>query len=147
VAAIVGALITGFGAAALKHKWDSEADQTRWLRERGSRDREQRLDAFAGYLAARPDLNAAKSLANRSVDPAAIVSTARLAASKLLVLLSEGDQRDVVEKDLQKMVAWVTAWASPSFTARTDVPSADPILDLARKLVAEPDERTRLSKG
>jgi hypothetical protein len=123
VAAIVGALITGFGAAALKHKWDSEADQTRWLRERGSRDREQRLDAFAGYLAA------------------------RLAASKLLVLLSEGDQRDVVEKDLQKMVAWVTAWASPSFTARTDVPSADPILDLARKLVAEPDERTRLSKG
>jgi hypothetical protein len=142
VAAILAALITGFGAAALKHKWDSEADETRWRREHTARERVQRLDAFAQYLAARPDLATAKSIAGRSADPAIVVSAARLAATRLLILLPNGDQRAVVEGDLQNMVDWVSSWAAPSTAGRKDVPSTQPILSLARELVVGPDERT-----
>ncbi len=142
VAAILGALITGFGAAALKHKWDSEADETRWRRERMARDRAQRLEALAQYLAARPDLAAAKSVSNKLVDPAAVVSPARLAAIRLMILLPDGDQHTVVEDDLQEMVKWITSWAAASSANKKDVPSPQPILKLARELAIEPNERT-----
>jgi hypothetical protein len=141
VAAILGALITGFGAAALKHKWDAAADDLRWQRERASRIRAQRLDAFAQYLAARPDLSAVRSLADRAGDPAVVVSAARLAAANLLILLSDADQRAVVERDLRTVENWVTSWSVPaSRTDRTDVPTAKDILDLARELVVEPEQ-------
>jgi hypothetical protein len=139
VAAIVGALITGFGAASLKHKWDSEADETAWRRDREARVRAQLLSAFAQYLAARPDLRAVRTLADKPDDAAGVVSAARLAAANLLILLPEPEQRAVVDDDLRTLEKWVASWLRPSSAVdRTDVPPAEPILDLARGLAVEP---------
>jgi len=141
VAAIVGALITGFGAAMLKHKWDVRADDKRWRRNRDSRVRAQRLDAFARYLSARPDLRAVRSLMTKAGDPTAVVSEIRLAAANLLIVLSDPGQRAIVERDLLTVEEWVASWLDASSKAdRTDVPSPQLILDLARALVVEPEE-------
>jgi hypothetical protein len=148
VAAVGGALITGFGAAGLKHKWDIEADDKRWRRNRDARVRAQRLDAFAQYLSARPDLRAVKSLLTRAGDPAAIVSGIRLATANLLIVLSEPEQRTIVERDLLTVEDWVASWLdAPANADRTDVPSAQPILDLARNLVVEPGPQARPVAG
>jgi hypothetical protein len=141
VAAIVGAVITGFWAAGLKHRWDVEADNKRWRRSRDSRVRAQRLDAFAQYLSARPDLRAVRSLMTRAEDPAAIISQIRLAAANLLIVLAEPGQRAIVERDRLTVEDWVASWLGASAEAgRTDVPSAELILDLARDLVVEPEQ-------
>ncbi len=146
VSAIIGALITGFGAAALKHNWDSEADDTRWRRERSARIRAQRLDAFAQYLSARPDVNAVRALADSSGDSTVVVSAIRLAAANLLILLSDAGQRAVVENDLRTVENWVASWSVPSSRSnRTGVPSAQPVLDLARDLVVEPDNDSKVT--
>ena len=143
IAAIVGALITGFGAASLKHRWDSQADETAWRRERDARVRTQLLSAFAQYLAARPDLRAVRSLADRPDDAAGVVSAARLAAANLLILLPEPRQRAVVEDDLRTLEKWVASWLGPSTSAgRTDVPPAESILGLARDLAVERAQET-----
>ena len=139
-ATIAGAIITGFGAASLKHRWDSRADDTRWQRERGARVRAQRLDAFARYLSARPDLNAVSSIESGEISPAAVLSATRLAAANLLILLSDGGQRAIVEDDLRMLERWLATWMAPSHSEPGDVPSADRILDLARELTIEPDE-------
>ncbi len=138
VAAIAGALITGFGAARLKHKWDVEADDRRWRQDSDSRNRSRRLDAFAHYLSARPDLRVARAFALRTADPSAVVSDIRLAAANLLILLPHPNQRDIVERDLQMVEGWIDLWLeSPAEARQRDVPTAQPILDLARDLVVE----------
>jgi hypothetical protein len=139
VAAILGALITGFGAASLKHRWDAEADNIRWQRERTARIRAQRLSAFAEYLTARPDLNAVQALADKTGDATVVVSAARLAAAKLLILLPDANQRATVENDLRAVESWVASWLVPSRAGRSDVPSSDLVLGLARQLATEPD--------
>jgi len=139
IAAIVGAVITGFWAAGLKHKWDTEADEKRWRQERAARDRAQRLDAFAAYLAARPDLEAVTAITNKEKSAAAVVSPAELAAARLLILLPDADQHVVVKNDLDQIIRWVAAWAAPSTEGRTGTPSLEPILGLARALVIEDD--------
>jgi hypothetical protein len=136
--AVVVALITGFGAAALKHKWDIAADEARWRQESSARLRAQRLDAFGRYLTARPDLNVVRSLADSPGDVTAVLSGIRLAAANLLILLPEAVQRTVVEDDLRTMESWVAAWLGSSpRSGRADIPSAESILDLARALVSE----------
>jgi hypothetical protein len=138
VVAVVVALITGFGAAALKHKWDVAADETRWRQESSARLRAQRLDAFGRYLTARPDLKVVRSLVDSPGDVTAVLSGIRLAAANLLILLPEAVQRTVVEDDLHTVENWVAAWLGPSQRGeRADIPSAEAILDLARALVSE----------
>lgn len=139
VAAIAGAIITGFGAASLRHKWDVEADERRWRRERDARVRAQRLEAFAAYLSARPNLNTVTAITAGSGDPAPVVSAARLAAANLMIFLPGEEQRDVVQADLQTVETWVGTWFTRSSTDLTDVPSGEKILDLARSLVVEPE--------
>jgi len=79
-ALIVGALITGFGAAPLKHRWDAGADETRWRRGSAARLRAQRLEAFGRYLTARPDLAVIRrSRTRRETPPASWPASARLA--------------------------------------------------------------------
>jgi hypothetical protein len=137
-ASIAGALITGFGAAALKHKWDAEADETRWRRDSAVRSRAQRLDAFGRYLTARPDLSAVQPLADSPGDAIDILTSVHLAGANLLILLPEEAQRAIVENDLRTVENWVAAWSVPSSRSdRTSAPSAKAILDLARALVAE----------
>src|ERR1700735_3594889 len=117
VAAILGAIITGFLAAGLKHKWDTEADEKRWRQERAARDRAQRLDAFAEYLDARPDLAAVTAIAKKEKKAAA--SPAQLAAARLLILLPDADQHAIVKDDLDQMMKWVAAWTAPSTEGHT----------------------------
>lgn len=140
VAAAILAAAIGFGAAGLKHKWDTEADEKRWRNERTARDRAQLLDAFAEYLVARPDVAAADAITRKTATPAAVASAVQLAATRLLILLPAADQRAIVDADLKQMVERVASWAAPSAESRKGVPSREPILDLARELVVERDE-------
>jgi hypothetical protein len=138
VAAIAGAVITGFGAASLKHRWDVRADDTRWRRDRESRVRAQRLAAFAEYLAVRPNLRAARELTTRPRDAAGMVSDVRLAAANLLIVLPDPDDRAAVLSDLKAVEDWLASWL-PGQTSEGsgDVPAPDPILSLARRLAVE----------
>jgi hypothetical protein len=49
MAAFITAILTGFGAAALKHRWDVRADNVRWERERQERRRDEPKAAFSEY--------------------------------------------------------------------------------------------------
>lgn len=62
IASIAGAIVTGFGAATLRHAWDVRADDKAWHRNRDARVRAQQLAAFGDYLAARPDLRAIRAI-------------------------------------------------------------------------------------
>jgi hypothetical protein len=142
-AAVLAALITGFGAARLQHKWDAEADEKKWQHDSNSRNRARRLDAFAQYLSARPDLRAAKALTTEPGRSTAVVSDVRLAAANLLILLPDPGQHAIVEQDLQTVEDWIDLWLKqPAKAIRTDVPSVQPILNLARQLVIEPSSET-----
>jgi hypothetical protein len=48
--AVVAAVLTGFGAATLKHRWDVRADDQRWARERAERRREELRRALLAYF-------------------------------------------------------------------------------------------------
>lgn len=136
-ASVVGALITGFGAASMKHRWDVKADEKRWRQDRAARLRAERLDAFGRYLTARPDRDAVRTLADSPAEAAGILTGVRLAGAQLLILLPDEEQRAVVENDLRTVENWVRAWSRPASRAdRTDVPSADAVLALARALAA-----------
>jgi hypothetical protein len=59
-------------------------------------------------------------------------------------VLSEPGQRAIVERDLLTVEDWVASWLdAPAKADRTDVPSAQPILDLARNLVVEPGQEAK----
>jgi len=49
---VVAAILTGFGAAALKRRWDEKAESRRWHRERSERRREELRLAFMQYFEA-----------------------------------------------------------------------------------------------
>lgn len=66
------AILTGFGAAALKHRWDVAADALRWDRERSERRRDELKSAFTGYLASRNSLDRALFFAARDRNLAAM---------------------------------------------------------------------------
>ncbi len=142
-AAVLASLITGFGAARLKHKWDVEADERNWRHDGDSRNRARRLDAFAQYLSARPDLRVARALTSEPGHSTAVISEIRLAAANLLILLPDPAQRTIVEQDLQAVEDWIDLWLKqPSKAIRTDVPSVQHVLELARDLVVEPKADT-----
>lgn len=140
LASIAGALITGFGAATLRHGWDVRADARSWNRGRDQRVRAQLLDAFSNYLAARPDLSAARAIASNPEDAVAILSKVQLAAASLLILLAEAGDRQVIEADVKALDRWVaTSFDEPSIADLKEVPTAAAILDLARRLAVEPE--------
>ena len=137
VASVVGALVTGFGAASFKHRWDLKTDEKRWQRESFERMRAQQTDAFARYLSARPDVSILPSLGD-TIHPATIIAAARLAAANLLIILPEQGQRDIIEADLRAVEGWLAKRINaPSRADLSAVPSAEPILALARSLVLE----------
>ncbi len=140
LAAILGALITGFGAATLRHRWDVRADERKWNRNRDQRIRAQFLEAFSQYLAARPDFRTIPTITANPEDAAAIVSQIQLAAASLLILLADAEHREVIETDLSALVHWITeSLNEPSKADWTDVPSTTAIIDLARRLAVEPE--------
>jgi hypothetical protein len=137
VASVVGALVTGFGAASFKHRWDVRTDERRWQRESFERMRVQRTDAFARYLSARPDISILPALGD-TIHPATTVAAARLAAANLLIMLPEQSQRDIIEADLHAVEGWLTKRLdAPSRADFSAVPSAAEILALARSLALE----------
>jgi hypothetical protein len=137
VASVVGALVTGFGAASFKHRWDVKTDEKRWQRESFERMRAQQTDAFARYLSARPDISILPSLGD-TIHPATIVAAARLAAANLLIILPEQGQRDIIEADLHAVEGWLAKRLNaPSRADISAVPSAEQILALARSLALE----------
>jgi hypothetical protein len=137
VASVVGALITGFGAASFKHRWDVKTDEKRWQRESFERMRAQQTDAFARYLSARPDVSILPSLSD-TVHAANVVAVARLAAANLLIILPEQGQRDIIEADLHAVEGWLAKRLNaPSRADFSAVPSAEQLLALARSLALE----------
>jgi hypothetical protein len=53
---VVAAVITGFLAAGLKHRWDVRDTALRWERERDERRRDELKMAFGDYLSARAEI-------------------------------------------------------------------------------------------
>ncbi len=49
-ATVLAAIITGFGAAVLKHKWDVEDDKQRWERERRERFVDVKRELYVRWL-------------------------------------------------------------------------------------------------
>jgi hypothetical protein len=49
---VVAAIVTGFFAAGLKHRWDTKAEDLRWAREREERRRDEVRVALAEFFAA-----------------------------------------------------------------------------------------------
>ena len=138
VAATVAALITGFGAAAIKHRWDVRTDERSWQRQRETRLRAQRLQAFADYLAARPDQTAAQGIV-QSRDATALIGALRRASMSLQILLPEPGQQQAVVRDREAVERWVgQLFSAPSVADRALAPPADEILSLARELAVEP---------
>jgi hypothetical protein len=155
IATVTAAIITGFLVAVFKHRWDSEADEKRWRKEREAdeqrwqKERKDgilalRLDAFAVYLTARPDESAVGSLFSHPEDYPAVIRPAQLAAAKLLILLSDPAQREVVNEDLARVVDFAQSWVS-SRANRKRLPDVEPVLGLARVLVAESGDFTPTS--
>jgi hypothetical protein len=139
LASIAGALITGFGAATLKHRWDIRAEARQWSRSRDQRIRAQLLEAFSGYLVARPDLQTIPAITANPEDATVVVSRIQLAAASLLILLAAAEDRDVIETDLARLEEWIAASLhEPSKANWKDGPPVAAILDLARRLAVEP---------
>jgi hypothetical protein len=62
---VLAAIITGFAAAVLKHRWDVKAEDTRWERERSERRRDELKAAFTRYLTCRSSMDRAVFVAAR----------------------------------------------------------------------------------
>ena len=139
VATVLVALITGFGAAALKHKWDVDAERARWTREAGARLRRELLDAFSAYLVARPSrATVGQRLRGTGrggvVDLESTLGALRLEAARLLILLDDQAHRRMVESDVAAVQDWLQQ-ISRNLAEPTRIPeltTPDSILELAR---------------
>lgn len=132
-AAVVAALITGFGAAALKRRWDVKDEQIRWLREREERTRKQRLDAFVDYLAARPTLAAVREVSQPSRVPR-LFNHLEIVGIRLQLLLEESAQQDVIRSDLRAVEKWLTDLAANIDDSNrwNEVPHPKAVIEIAR---------------
>ncbi len=113
-AKIVAALIVGFGAAILRHRWDAVDDTRRWARERNERRREVLVDALAAYVAARGaaedavSVIPARPLTQHDLDVAArSVYVVMREVHRLQALIGEPDF-SVVAEDVRRFNEW---WA------------------------------------
>jgi hypothetical protein len=136
---VVAAIITGLFAATLKHRWDTATDQLKWERETAARRRQGQLDAFSGYLAARPTwaelgplLRAAG--AGATPDRDAVAAPLRLHAIRLTILLADAGDCRVIEEDAKAVLDWL---AQADLRTPSAVPTPRAVIDLARRLIAD----------
>lgn len=142
IATVVAAIITGFGAAILKRRWDVDTESTRWLREANSRLRQERLDAFGIYLAARPNLAAVSSSLRSSlqeyVDLDGMFSLINLAGIRLLILLENEADAQVIEQDLEEIRAWMSriSRSISNLPEQEEINSPEDLIRMARRIAA-----------
>ena len=109
----LAAVITGFGAAALKHRWDVAGEDTRWARESLERRRQELLLSLAEYLRVRTQLHAAlgRYAQDGSADRTLVVDVLNeleLAAARARMLLAPGD-RQLLSQDVSDLHVWSSA--------------------------------------
>jgi hypothetical protein len=138
VAAVVAAIITGFVAAARKHKWDVQDNDLRWERERAERRRDELRTSFAVYLAARyrQDLFDAVS-DGAKVELRESLRAYATAFHELCVILSDED-RAVIYRDYERFLAWnknavIKQREGVKFDGKSPAPGE--VLDLAARLL------------
>lgn len=109
-ATVLAAIIGGFLAAALKHRWDVQDDERRWGRERAERRREELKQAFNDYLAARAETEGLLAIhsfgAGTPVDGGRTFFTLLRRMTQLKVLLPSDDV-PTLEKDVEEFGNWV----------------------------------------
>ncbi len=134
----VTALATGFGAAALKHRWDVQDDERRWERERAERRREELKSEFNDFLAARGTLVTLMTKPfpestpfDRAIE---ILGEATRAAFQLQVSIGEEDGA-VIESDLRAIQLWLKAMFARPVGQASDFPVAPK--DLAVRQLAK----------
>jgi hypothetical protein len=150
-ATIVAALIVGFGAAALKHRWDTRDEQRRWDRERELRRQEDLRDAFSRYSTVRFEIVNAYLLL--PIKPSAeelnrntlLISRFIQTSNQLRLFLDDPhdfavftDETSAVTTFFSDHVARVTevhSGADEPSTSRPDIPSDTAINELAHKLL------------
>lgn len=146
---VLAAIITGLVAATLKHRWDSESEQIRWAREIEGRERQARLDAFSGYLASRPTRADLARLLHDvrpggTPDLDAVANLLRLNQTRLLILLTNPEDRDIVEDDFRQIYAWLQQLEPRRLT---EAPTSQAVVELARRLSTGQPYAAGLSVG
>lgn len=141
IATLGAALITGFGAAAMKHRWDVGAERVRWVRESQSRAAERRLRAFSAYLAGRPSLATIQhrvfgARQGEVVDLDSVRRGFRLEAARLLILLNDPKHQAIVESDQSMVEDWILEVSQriDHLAGCAEVETPHSILELAREL-------------
>jgi hypothetical protein len=131
---VVAAIITGFAAAARKHKWDVQDNDLRWERERAERRRDELRTSFAVYLAARyrQDLFDAVSDGGK-VGLRESLRAYATAFHELCVILSDED-RAVIYRDFEQFLdAVIKQRQGVKFDGKSPAPGE--VLDLAARLL------------
>jgi hypothetical protein len=141
-AATLGAsIVSGFGAAALKHKWDIEDNERRWERERAERRREELKAGFSAYLTARSEMEQTMFLtqvgesSNERVS--AIVSRFPKSFSQLRTLV-DAESAMEIQLDAGAVSKWAEAMMVRSKKRMGEVPeltSDEPVRQLAHRLI------------
>lgn len=125
------ALVVGFGAASLKHKWDVQDDKRRWERERAERRREELKAAFGEYLDARHEaersavrfLLTGKPGDSQLRDAIGLRLTHSLGHLRILL---DPTSSDKVKQDFDAFSSWLLVAASwPSGTEEIPAPPSD----------------------
>lgn len=138
----LAAIISGFFAAALKHRWDVQDDERRWQRERAERRREELKLAFNQYLTTRAEVEALLTqkpevgVVNEATQRVSVAVRSLIRESTQLRVLLE--DATTVNKDMRDFGDWVNAilnqWvgtAGPHLV----VPSDELIRRLAKQLL------------
>lgn len=140
------AALTGFGAATLKRRWDEQAEERRWRRERAERRRDELKSAFTRYLTSRTSLRdtVLKFQFDVGQDWVRAASDHELATNELMLLL-DNEQVQAVERDHRVVRRWTGEALRETLKPRedapvpdvTDLPNADEVIVLAKRILRD----------
>ncbi|GAA1368500.1 hypothetical protein [Catellatospora chokoriensis] len=143
LATLCAAVITGIAAASLKHRWDVAADVRRKQWEEADARRRERVDALTAYLLARPALAGLLQQRRQSrpgtvIDLDSTLNTFRAAYARVLIVLPDEADRQVVDADYAAVKAWLSAVADEisDGTPASEAPMSDAVIALARDVHA-----------
>jgi hypothetical protein len=146
-ATVGAAVISGFFAAALKHRWDVKDTYARWERERSERRREELKAAFNAYLAGRIEMETILSFPQLDAEAGRNAFTGIHLLSghfTQLTVMLDNEHAAVVKADFECFGGWINgvferesaivAGKSHTDTAPS-APTDEPVRKLAKCLL------------
>jgi hypothetical protein len=146
-ATVLAAIIGGFLAAALKHRWDMKDTQAQWDRERAERRREELRAAFNEYLTNRAEILTLlelppKQFTQSQATNLLMFSRRTVSYFTQLKVMLEAPDMAIIQADTGALDEWINASfaaADPS-NEGTSVeipvaPSDEPVRQLAYRIL------------